>query len=633
MTSMVPEDAWRPVGVDTLEPLAEQAVRSARNVLVVAGPGAGKTELLAQRADFLLRTGRCAHPRRILAISFKRDAAKNLDDRVRRRTPELAARFDSLTLDAFAKSVVDRFLPALPVEWRPHAGYQVRTGSIGADEAKGWLDGAVVPAGHKRPNVRSWDRDKVLRGINKVMHGIELPYDQAGLHPTLKEWGLQWWREQLAVSPGKPSLTFPMLNRLAAFLLRTNPMLQTALRQTYAAVFLDEFQDTTAPQWDLVRASFMGSQASLTAVGDSKQRIMVWAGAKKDIFGEFIRDFAAVRKDLTRNYRSVADLVRIQHVIAEAVEAGSAKAASASANTSSGACHLAEFSTPEQEAACLADLIKREIDDGKSTPRSYCIIVRQQAAKMVEKLQAALQARGIVLRDESTLQDLLSEPVTEVVVCALQLASKTRDAVAWDRICDVLASLSGLDEERDGAELERLAEAHKACAHKAIARGDLSGLPEQIVDLMGHKRYRSTFRQYVGGTYLEDILRSLGTVLQQSLRSTGEGKKVADDLLGVDVVPAMTIHKSKGLEFETVVFLGLEDGQWWNFRSQSEEEKRAFFVAFSRAIRRVIFTYSDVRDTPWGRRQQAKRDVDALYDILKQAGVKTVDLRGYGKGS
>ena len=52
---------------------------------MVAGPGAGKTEFLAQRACFLLETGRCRHPKRILAISFKRDAAINLAERVRSR--------------------------------------------------------------------------------------------------------------------------------------------------------------------------------------------------------------------------------------------------------------------------------------------------------------------------------------------------------------------------------------------------------------------------------------------------------------------------------------------------------------------------------------------------------------------
>ena len=119
------EEDWTPAGIDELEPNAGAVVRSSENRLVVAGPGAGKTELLAQRANFLLETGRCSPPKRILAISFKRDAAKNLESRVRERCAEYADRFDSFTLDAFAKRIVDRFLLALPDNWRPKAGYQV----------------------------------------------------------------------------------------------------------------------------------------------------------------------------------------------------------------------------------------------------------------------------------------------------------------------------------------------------------------------------------------------------------------------------------------------------------------------------------------------------------------------------
>ena len=76
---------WHPKDVESLEPAAETVVRSAENTLVVAGPGAGKTELLAQRACYLLETGPCKPPQRILAISFKRDAAKDLADRVEKR--------------------------------------------------------------------------------------------------------------------------------------------------------------------------------------------------------------------------------------------------------------------------------------------------------------------------------------------------------------------------------------------------------------------------------------------------------------------------------------------------------------------------------------------------------------------
>ena len=148
--SRVRPEQWIPVGVDFLEQVANQVVRSDCNALVVAGPGAGKTELLAQRASFLLDTSTCAAPNRILAISFKRDAAKNLGERVQRRCGDRSRQFDSLTLDAFAKSLVDRFLPALPEEWRPKKGYEVMVRGPRAEEMRLWLDSKGVPNGAEK---------------------------------------------------------------------------------------------------------------------------------------------------------------------------------------------------------------------------------------------------------------------------------------------------------------------------------------------------------------------------------------------------------------------------------------------------------------------------------------------------
>ncbi|OZE95418.1 UvrD-helicase domain-containing protein [Rhodococcoides fascians] len=112
---MIQPDDWAPVGGLGLEPNALKAVREiSAHVVVTAGPGAGKTELLAQRADFLFRTGRSPYPKRILAISFKVDAARNLQSRVRLRSgSQYAARFDSFTFHAFAKRLIDNFRPAL----------------------------------------------------------------------------------------------------------------------------------------------------------------------------------------------------------------------------------------------------------------------------------------------------------------------------------------------------------------------------------------------------------------------------------------------------------------------------------------------------------------------------------------
>jgi superfamily I DNA/RNA helicase len=108
---MIEPADWTPAGRRRLEPNAMlSATERERNVLAIAGPGAGKTEMLAQRADFLLRTGCCPYPRRILAISFKTDAAENLRKRVAERCGrDLARRMDSHTFHAFAKRLIDHY--------------------------------------------------------------------------------------------------------------------------------------------------------------------------------------------------------------------------------------------------------------------------------------------------------------------------------------------------------------------------------------------------------------------------------------------------------------------------------------------------------------------------------------------
>lgn len=188
--------------------------------------------------------------------------------------------------------------------------------------------------------------------------------------------------------------------------------------------------------------------------------------------------------------------------------------------------------------------------------------------------------------------------------------------------------LTGIDDQEDEPELERLVVAHREAVSADLAAGSgLRDCPRHVVDVLGTSCYQAGFRQYASVENLERVISTLGAALEASLTSVGDAARVVDDFAGADVVPAMTIHKSKGLEFGTIIFLGLEDSEWWSFRNQPEEEKRAFFVAFSRGIRRVLFTYCDQRDSRWGRRRQKRQAVDALYDILAQAGVRRSDLR------
>ena len=100
-------EIWTPADDMQLETNALNIAKGSENSLVVAGPGAGKTELLAQKASFLLQTNTCHFPNKILAISFKRDAAYNLKERVRQRCgDELSRRFESLTFDSRVQKIV-----------------------------------------------------------------------------------------------------------------------------------------------------------------------------------------------------------------------------------------------------------------------------------------------------------------------------------------------------------------------------------------------------------------------------------------------------------------------------------------------------------------------------------------------
>ena len=108
---IVNKNNWKTVGNITLEKNAFDAIKCEKNTLVIAGPGAGKTELLAQKACYLLETNLCRSPQKILAISFKKDSAENLKERVLKRYgEEIKDRFISLTYDAFFKSIVDHFI-------------------------------------------------------------------------------------------------------------------------------------------------------------------------------------------------------------------------------------------------------------------------------------------------------------------------------------------------------------------------------------------------------------------------------------------------------------------------------------------------------------------------------------------
>ncbi|WP_407364881.1 UvrD-helicase domain-containing protein [Xanthomonas campestris] len=124
---MITPAQWSPIAIKTLEPGAKAAITALHgNSMVIANPGSGKTELLAQRADFVLRTGASRYPKKILAISFKTDAAHTLRRRVRDRSGfDHAHRLNSMTFDAFARRIIAIYRPLLKPKDRLDHGFKV----------------------------------------------------------------------------------------------------------------------------------------------------------------------------------------------------------------------------------------------------------------------------------------------------------------------------------------------------------------------------------------------------------------------------------------------------------------------------------------------------------------------------
>jgi DNA helicase-2/ATP-dependent DNA helicase PcrA len=614
-------EAWRPHQI-VLEDAALRAVKSERSTLVVAGPGAGKTELLAQRACFLLQAGFCSAPFRILAISFKRDAAANLRDRVLARCGrEHAARFDSVTFDAFGKDLVDRFRLALPADYRPTADYRVLTMEFTDRliwEAVQALPDARCPLSGPQRHAIRWDA--AARGLT----GHPLPCsDWDFARPELNA-GAGLWMHWLH-DRGRSALGFPMIGRLADYLLRQNPKLVAALRSTYRFVFLDEFQDTTRIQYALTLTAFRGSPAVLTAVGDNKQRIMKWAGASGDIFERFVADFGADTERLTQNHRSVSRLVQIQQSFANALDPHAAQVVSARPEPpEAGECRAFQFAHEHAEADYLAGLIQTWIREEGLAPRDICILCRMKTAAYTEALIRRLAADNIAARIEDSFQRVLSENICAALVDVLTLATQPSAPQAWERSIGFLSFLAG-DYADDTA--HRIADRLLSFADDIARRltGALAGEGEirtVLVEVLGffdRGRVCAALPQYGQGTFLDELLDDLATFFVEA-RSRFAWPEAVAAVIGAGSVPIMTTHKSKGLEFHTMVFIGLEDDALFNYARDAEEETCGVFVALSRAKHRAFFTFCTNRAV--GRHAAKSRHaIQGLYELFLQAGI------------
>lgn len=626
----VPDVDWAPIGVPGLEDAAWAALRHERNSCVVAGPGSGKTEFLAQRAAYLLQTRSARDRSHILAISFKRDAAANLADRVRQRcTPLQSGMFESLTFDAFTKGLVDRFGNVLPKQWRPSVPYDLNF--VRTHEIYNYLRAARRAAPPVWRDDPIWDMPAELFESSAV--GLcRLPIEVREPNSPLEFAVFGWLSRKLRPSNGASSLNFVMLNRLAELVQRASPQVSLALRLTYPVVFVDEFQDTSYGHYDLLSSLFGGSTSIVTAVGDHKQRIMGWAGAKSDAFAEFEAEFGAKRFELVHNHRSSPALVQIQQVVAKALDPSAVEIESrAESLLSDDVAQIWRFSQQSTEAEFIANWISNDMEERGTSPRDYAILVRQKSEECEQDLRPYFEASGRSLRNESrkikqvSLQDLLVEPLARTIVGLLRLAVRDHDQEAWAIVAESISRLREIDP--DDARASRRAENAIATAVARVKAGldsrtsirptTAKPLLQFLVDYLDRTAIIRSYPEYTDLSRLDSIIEALEYYFSECMSDSDSWSDVVDRIESRDSIPLLTVHKSKGLEYDTVIFMRLDDSSWWAFEKDRDEGLATFYVGLSRPKQRLVFTFAE--------NLGGRTIVEEIYKLLKDAGVPEID--------
>ena len=527
-------DKWVPAAGITLEPNAKTACEQHCNVAVTAGPGAGKTELLAQRADFLLRTNTCPYPQRILAISFKVDAAANLGARVRERVPpDLASRLDSQTFHGFGYRLIRRFRP-------------------------------------------------VLTGLNQLNPGFTV-----GDHRI-----------------SRTQITYADFVPLATEILEQSPLVLAGLRATYSHVFLDEFQDCTANQYALVRQAFLGTGIILTAVGDTKQRIMGWAGALEGIFQTFADDFCAIPLNLYQNFRSQPRLRRMQNRMIRVMDPAAAVPDETLVGDG-GRVQILSTTDEREEAAQVTAWIQEQISSG--TPESeIAILFRNQPELYGVALCQALDDAGISYRNEQKLQDLAADPLAKLLVAYLETLAGVRNPASYVRLHR--GRLFDSQSEDDHFRLRTSWDAHLKQARAFVESSSrclsdrhlLDELAAGFLNFFGATAIAALDPDYESPARVEEVVKDVIDRVEEILTADDADAQSLARFADEHGVRVMSIHKSKGLEFNAVAVMAVEHQM---FFGNPDEARATFFVGISRARHNLLLTHARTRQRPSGARR------------------------------
>ena len=254
-----------------------------------------------------------------------------------------------------------------------------------------------------------------------------------------------------------------------------------------------------------------------------------------------------------------------------------------------------------------------------------------------KELIGEIDGGPILIRNESIYQDLLKEDLVKILYATLvcsQAQSSTDEFVYLQELELSIKSIEIEDEAKVNAMIIQLIKFIEKIGKKLqiATGGDMAKNREtfeeiilSIIEYYGTKTLHDFFPQYQNGDNFNRVKSQFVDLLWDEFSHTRDWLKSLKAFEGETSVPAMTIHKSKGLEFECVFLVGLEDNSFFSFARQRDEDICAFFVAISRAKKELNITRANNRlSLSRNAGQQRVHVIQPLYDAKGKSGVVTI---------
>src|SRR5215475_380538 len=578
-------------------------------LLILAGPGSGKTRVVTHRIANLLDLGIPA--RQILALTFTNKAA----DEMKRRVSLLAP------LAAVWVSTFHRFCARLLREYAPLVGlpenYTIYDTSDSLQALKHTLDELDLDLTHTTPervqSAISWAKNNLLSAEQyEPRRGSPIGQIVARVYPE--------YQKRLLESG---AVDFDDLLLHVAALLRENPEVRRQLDARYRYILVDEYQDTNLAQYTIVRAMSV-DYPNLAVTGDPDQSIYGWRGANLSNILDFEHDYPNVKiVRLEQNYRSTKRILRVADTLISYNKRRKLKGLFTE-NPDGKPVRLIFQPTQKDEADQIAETIEREVRAGRRRPRDFAVFYRTNA--LSRSLEFALRDFGIPYQMVNGLEFYARKEIKDVLAY-LHLLDNPRDNVAFTRIINTpprgigrgtIAKLqryaadrgvSLLAAAREAGLIEGLNKKAAVAVARFVAFYDHLSLSATapVEEIIGHVLADSGYQDFLKQSEDEDDQERLANIeelltaareFDETHPATGaleaflEQAALVNDVDAWEVeddrVTLMTVHAAKGLEFPVVFMIALEEGIFPHERSrndedQLEEERRLLFVGVTRA--------------------------------------------------